>query len=252
MKNLEILCLRNNRIDSLCIFANAKLPNLRELDLSENELTGIDDLFSAQNDLSSLEILKIDKNRIRKFLTNFSAKFKEKTSVNMNMHNMNRLMKLRELSMEDNGLRELKRMSFLMPNLRNVNFRENRIGDLNDFLKEIRFLEKIEILEIEKNPISKKSYSKCQHLIVLECPSLKRMDGRNMEGYRELLVKELDFFRSAPDERNQLENKTSATTTAVVEGTDSEFDFFDKSGSELRDFGLYSTGRRMRMRQGTE
>ena len=143
------------------------LPELKVLFVQGNDVVRVEGLNSS----FKLRELVLDKNRI-KFV---------------DVDAFSGLTNLRELRMEENGLRSLS--NFNLPNLQSLYLGLNRVGDVAelDKLSTIPFLME---LSLNSNPIARKQLYRAN--CVRRLPTLKFIDGREVS-YEERERVELMF-----------------------------------------------------------
>jgi len=154
--NLQVLELGYSCIADMRFFAQLPLQTLRILHLPGNEISKLEGLHNMEQ----LRELVLDKNRVKQF--------DEKSFEG--------LRALRELRVEDNGLKSLSNMGPL-PRLRALYLSLNRIVELSE-LEKLRQLRHLLVIHMGQNPVSRKPQYRLQ---LLHCvPSARAVDGKEV------------------------------------------------------------------------
>ena len=156
LTNLEVLQLGYNHVTDIVSLNLHKCKNLKVLFLQGNDIARIDGL----NESYELRELVLDKNRVKYVDTNAFLG----------------LTNLRELRLEENGLRSLSNFRNVH-NLQLLYLGMNRISDMNeiDKLSSIPFLME---LTLANNPVSRKQLYRAN--VIRRMPTLKIVDGREI------------------------------------------------------------------------
>ena len=169
---LEVLQLGYNSITDCCNLNLHKLPGLKVLFLQGNDIARVDGL----NECCELRELVLDKNRIKYVDTNAFLG----------------LSNLRELRLEENGLRSLSNFRNIH-NLQLLYLGMNRVSEMAelDKLSTIPFLME---LTLANNPVSRKQLYRAN--VIRRMPTLKIVDGREV-GIEERERVELMFVQDS-------------------------------------------------------
>eukprot|EP00945_MAST-04E_sp_MAST-4E-sp1_P005291 g5291.t1 len=172
LTSLEVLQLGYNSITDCCSLNLHKLNGLKVLFLQGNDIARIDGL----NECYELRELVLDKNRVKYVDTNAFLG----------------LSNLRELRLEENGLRSLSNFRNVH-NLQLLYLGMNRISEMSeiDKLSSIPFLME---LTLANNPVSRKQLYRAN--VIRRMPTLKIVDGREI-GVDERERVELMFVQDA-------------------------------------------------------
>ena len=155
--SLEVLQLGANSIVSVSsLRLGALAKSLKVLFLQDNDISKLEGLDA----LCNLEELVLDRNRI-KFL---------------DPHSFEGLHSLRELRMEENGLRSLSHLSHLT-RLHALHLTCNRVVDVAEVEKLVAHPELYE-LTLMSNPVTRKQVYR--PMVLRHCPGLKFLDGKEV------------------------------------------------------------------------
>ena len=154
--NLEVLELGHNRISNIKDLHLDNFPNLRVLFLQGNDISRVEGLQSC----TELRELTLDKNRIRSF----------------DPHSLSNLKKLKDLRIEENGLRSLSNFPVL-PNLSILSVAGNRINDIVELEKLCRVCDAKEVSFVN-NPVTRKQLYRTS--VVNMFPNIRIIDGREV------------------------------------------------------------------------
>ena len=154
--NLEILHLGYNKITDIRELELHNFPNLRTLCLPGNDISRVDGLSVC----SDLRELCLDKNRIR----------------SLDPNSLSGLTMLKDLRMDDNGLRSLSNFPIL-PNLNILSFAGNRVNDIIELEKLCRVCDAKEI-SFCNNPVTRKQLYRTT--VVNMFPNVRKIDGRDV------------------------------------------------------------------------
>lgn len=156
MPHLQVLELGHSGLTDISFFANFPLPALRILHLPGNEISKVEGL----SHLEQLRELVLDKNKVKQ----------------IDEHSFEGLRSLRELRMDDNGLKSLANIGPL-PRLRALHLALNRIAELSE-LEKLRNLRHVVIVNLSQNPVARKPLYRA-HLIN-SVASARAIDGREV------------------------------------------------------------------------
>ena len=156
LPNLEVLHLGYNRVSSISDLSLHSFPNLCSLFLQGNDIGRVDGLESC----GELRSLTLDKNRIRSFEPN----------------SLSGLLKLKDLRVEENGLRSLSNFPVL-PSLTVLSAAGNRISDVIELEKLCRVCDAREV-SFANNPVTRKQLYRTS--VVGMFPNVRVVDGREV------------------------------------------------------------------------
>ena len=153
-RKLKVLDLSSNCISSLSALSLGSCHELTCLFLCDNFLTRLDGI----NQLKSLSVLKVDKNRLNRIESN--------TFDGCN---------LRVLSLCRNAFRTLKHLAKLV-SVRELHLDENSLSDLEE-ISWLKFLTRLRVLSLAGNSVASE-YTGYVEFVNACCSGLKRLDGK--------------------------------------------------------------------------
>jgi len=150
LTNLKFLSARENKISDVTILLSC--TKLRQIDLGNNEISSINKIL---NNLPFIQDLDISFNAV------------EDVTVEST------LQALKSLNISGNRLTSIKSFRNLT-NVKELYLSHNRLGDANE-LAHLKVCEKLEVLDIEGNPLSSKE--DCNLFILFHLQQLKSLNG---------------------------------------------------------------------------
>ena len=201
----------------------AMKTTLTNLDLSDNDLTRLDGLES----LAALETLALDRNRVKHLEPGAFAG----------------LRNLRDLRMEENGLRSLAHFDQLV-SLRALSLGGNRVGEVSE-LEKLAPLAELGELTLAGNPVTRKQVYR--PMALRHCEKAHTLDGRAVTALErehvEYLFSPVDLGFEAHDARDDLGGFERGRFVAVAGASDATRDVAARSArrSERSERNVYDS-----------
>jgi len=156
LPQLQVLEICNSGVADLSHFTRLLLPNLKILHLAGNEIGKVEGLSRFEQ----LRELVLDRNKIKHFEEGCFAGLKT----------------LRELRIEDNGIKSLSHLQPLT-RLRALHLNLNRVADLAE-IEKLRHLRQLLIFSIAQNPVARKPMYRLH--VIQALPAVRAIDGREV------------------------------------------------------------------------